>query len=100
MVGNRINASAEQIAAFCGKLKMRELSIFGSILCDNFTDDSDIDVLVDMLPESELGWNWLDMQEELTLLLGRTVDLIFKDGLRNPYRRGEILGTRQVIYAA
>jgi predicted nucleotidyltransferase len=100
MVPNRIPVSQDQLAAFCHKWKVKELSIFGSVLRDDFRDDSDVDVLVEMLPESELGWDWLDMQDELGLLLGRQVDLVFKDGLRNPYRRGEILRTRQVLYAA
>jgi predicted nucleotidyltransferase len=76
------------------------LSIFGSVLRDDFREDSDVDVLIETLPESELGWDWLDMQSELAALLGRKIDLVFKDGLRNPYRRREILRTRRVLYAA
>jgi uncharacterized protein len=100
MPPNRIPISHDQLAAFCHKWKVKELSVFGSVLRDDFRDDSDLDVLVEMLPESELGWDWLDLQNELGLLLGRQVDLVFKDGLRNPYRRGEILRTHQVLYAA
>jgi predicted nucleotidyltransferase len=100
MVSGRIPVSPERLAAFCQKWKVKELSIFGSILREDFRDDSDVDVLVQTLPESELGWDWFDMQAELASLLGRKVDLVFMDGLRNPYRRREILRTRQVLYAA
>ncbi len=100
MVLGRIPASPEQLAAFCQKWKVKELSIFGSILRNDFREDSDVDVLIETLPESQLGWDWLDMQNELSFLLNRKVDLVFKDGLRNPYRRREILRTRQVLYAA
>jgi predicted nucleotidyltransferase len=100
MIAGRLPVSTEQLAAFCRKWKVKELSIFGSVLRADFRDDSDMDVLVETLPESELGWDWLDMQNELASLFGRQVDLVFKDGLRNPYRREEILRTRQVLYAA
>jgi predicted nucleotidyltransferase len=100
MMAARISISQEQLAAFCRKWKVKELSIFGSVLRDDFRDDSDVDLLIETLPESELGWDWLDMQSELASLLGRKVDLVFKDRLRNPYRRQEILRTRQVLYVA
>jgi len=100
MVEQHIPISAEKVAAFCQKWKIRELSLFGSILRDDFHEDSDVDVLVEMMPESELGWDWMDMRDELAGLFGRNVDMAFKDGLRNPYKRGEILRTRQVLYAA
>ena len=100
MASDRISVSPDQLAAFCRKWKVKELSIFGSVLRDDFTGESDVDVLIETLPESQLGWDWLDMQNELASLLGRKVDLVFKDGLRNPYRRREILRTRQVLYAA
>jgi uncharacterized protein len=95
MVPDHVKIPADQFLAFCRKWKIAELSLFGSVLRDDFRDDSDVDVLVQMAPDSELGWDWLDMQNELATLLGRSVDLVFKDGLRNPYRRGEILRTRQ-----
>jgi uncharacterized protein len=100
MATTQLPVSSQQLDAFCRRWKVKELSIFGSVLRNDFRPDSDVDVLVDMLPESQLGWDWLDMQGELTALLGRPVDLVFKDGLRNPYRRTEILRTRRVLYAA
>lgn len=100
MMPVRLQIPQEQLAAFCSKWKVKELSVFGSVLRDDFRDDSDVDVLIETRPDSELGWDWLDMQNELASLLGRKIDLVFKDGLRNPYRRREILRTRRVLYAA
>src|SRR3990172_1706957 len=90
-----------RIAAFCRKWKIREFSLFGSVLRDDFRPESDIDVLVSLEPDAPWSlWEWIDLKEELTDLLGRDVDLVEKDGLRNPFRRYAILTSKQVIYAA
>lgn len=77
------------------------MSLFGSVLTDRFADDSDIDVLISFAPDAD--WSLLDlveMQEELRALFHRDVDLVEREGLRNPIRRKAILSSRQVIYAA
>jgi len=89
------------LAGFCRKWRVRELSVFGSALRDDFNADSDLDFLVSFEPDS--AWNLLDlvtMQDELSALTGREVDLVEKEGLRNPYRRAEILSTREVIHGS
>ena len=89
------------IAAFCRKWKIREFSFFGSVLRDDFRPENDIDVLVSLEPDTPWSlWEWIDMKEELADLFGRDVDLLEKDGLRNPFRRHAILTSKQVIYAA
>ncbi|MGV0026796.1 nucleotidyltransferase family protein [Phormidesmis priestleyi] len=45
-------------------------------------------------------FDWMDMQQELENLFKREVDLVDKRGLKNPYRRSEIMNTRQIIYAS
>lgn len=90
-----------QLADFCRRWNVRELSLFGSALRDDFRVDSDVDVLVSFHPEA--GWSLLDlvaMQEELEALVGRHVDLVEQEALRNPYRRAAILNSRRVLYAA
>ena len=60
-----------------------------------------MDVLISFEPD--IPWSlfeWMDMIEELQEIFGREVDLVEKSGLRNPFRRHEILATRQIIYAA
>jgi len=91
----------EQIGAFCRKWKMTEFSLFGSILRNDFRPDSDVDVLVEFSPDHPWSlFDVMDMEEELKTMFGRQVDLVMKGGLRNPFRRHEILRTRQVVYAA
>jgi predicted nucleotidyltransferase len=91
----------DMVAAFCRKWQIRELSLFGSALRDDFGPDSDLDFLVSFEPESR--WDLFDlveMREELSQTFARPVDLVEKEAIRNPWRRYEILRTREVIYAA
>ena len=89
------------IADFCRKWRIRELSLFGSALRDDFGPESDLDFLVSF--EADAGWDLFDiveMKAELEEQFGRRVDLIEKEAIRNPWRKYEILSTRQVIHAA
>ena len=91
----------ERIGAFCRKWKVRELSVFGSALRDDFGPDSDIDILVELRPGHGLTlYDWVDMIEELKQIFGRNVDLVAKGGLKNPFRRRAILRSAEVLYAA
>jgi len=100
LVGDRIKASSTQIAEFCQRWHITEFALFGSVLRDDFRPDSDIDVLLTFSPEQWLTLdNWQAMQTEIETLFKRKVDLVSKKYLKNPYRRHEILNTRQVIYA-
>jgi uncharacterized protein len=96
-----VKLDREALAEFCRKWRVRELSIFGSALREDFGPDSDLDFLVSFEPGTPLDIDWLmDMKEELEALFGRPVDLVEKEFLRNPWRKYEILRTREVIYAA
>ena len=96
-----IEFSEDALDSFCRKWRIRELSLFGSILRDDFGPESDIDVLVTFDPEAPWSlWDLIDMQEDLQSLVGRPVDLIEKEALRNPFRKEHILKTNRVIYAA
>jgi predicted nucleotidyltransferase len=98
---SRILLSAQEIEAFCHKWEVQELALFGSVLRDDFSMDSDVDVLVTFDPEARRSlFDLIEMQDELEALLHRKVDLVSRGGLRNPFRRREILGTREVVYAA
>lgn len=100
LMDDRLKATPDQIADFCQRWKITEFALFGSVLRDDFRSDSDIDVLITFDPNS--GWSlfdWVDMKEELEAMFGREVDIADKEGLKNPYRRHEILKTHQVIYA-
>ncbi len=96
-----LEISNDVIESFCRKWKIEELALFGSVLRGDFRLDSDVDVLATFAADAE--WSVFDharMREELSALLGREADVIETAGLRNPFRRREILATRKVIYAA
>lgn len=65
----------DKIAGFCRRHHIRRLSVFGSALRDDFSADSDVDVLVEFEAGHEPGFAFFDMQDELSELLGRKVDL-------------------------
>ncbi|MCC6661962.1 MAG: nucleotidyltransferase family protein [Phycisphaerales bacterium] len=92
---------AAAVTEFCRRWKIAEFALFGSVLRDDFGPQSDLDVVIKFHPGA--GWSYFhlfDMQDELERIVGRPVDLITQDGLKNPARRAEILGTRHILYAA
>jgi predicted nucleotidyltransferase len=100
-IGN-LAIPTQQIEAFCLKWKLNELSLFGSVLRNDFSPDSDIDVLISFSPGAKMTFEaFIEMRAELSSIFGgRPVDLVEKRLLRNPFRRYEILTTREVLYAA
>jgi len=101
IVRDRLHVSPSQVAAFCQRWKIVELALFGSILREDFRPSSDVDILISLAPDH--GWSlfdWVDMQQELEGMFQRKVDLVDKRGLKNPYRRAEIMKTYQVLYAS
>jgi hypothetical protein len=91
----------KKIAEFCKRWNITEFSVFGSALRADFGPESDVDVLVSIDPKAHIGlFEIAEMVIELEDMFKRPVDLVEKEGLRNPYRRSEILSTAQVVYAA
>jgi predicted nucleotidyltransferase len=94
----------EAIAEFCRRWKITELSLFGSVLRDDFRPDSDVDVLVTFAPD--VPWTLLDqveMERELAKIIGRRIDLVSRVAIersKNWIRRREILGNTQTRYVA
>lgn len=90
-----------QIIDFCQRWRITEFALFGSILREDFRDDSDIDVLITLAPNHGLNlFDWIDIHQKLKTLFNREVDLVDKRGLKNPYRRAEILNTCQILYTS
>ena len=90
-----------RIEDFCRRWHVVEFALFGSILREDTRPDSDVDVLVTFADDVRLSlYDWVDMEDELRGIFGRDVDLVSKSGLRNPFRRHEILRTQKVIYAS
>ena len=83
----------------CQRYRVRELSIFGSALREDFRADSDIDLLVEFEPEAQIGFVTLSrMQRELSAILNRPVDLVPKGGLK-PKIRESVISSAKVLYA-
>jgi predicted nucleotidyltransferase len=100
-MGVQVAVDPTRIAEFCRKWRVKELSIFGSALRDDFRPDSDVDVLVVFEDDAEWDlWDHMHAEDELKELFGRKVDLVEKSAVRNPFRRHHILNNREVIYAA
>jgi hypothetical protein len=101
MRGAAIDIPMEAVKEFCRRWKVKELALFGSVLREDFGPASDVDVLVEFGEGADWSlFEWVDMIEELKTIFGCEVDLVSKGGLRNPFRRREILRTRKVVYAA
>jgi uncharacterized protein len=89
-----------RLKEFCRRYRVRELSVFGSALREDFGPDSDVDVLVEFEPSARVGFIELSrMQRELSELLRRRVDLVPKPGLKEKIRQA-VLDSAEVIYAA
>ena len=89
----------DEIREYCAGQPIKRLSVFGSALRNELTPESDIDLLVEYLPEARIGL--FDMSGHLTDLseiVGRQVDLCTPNGL-SPYIRDEILESARIIYA-
>jgi uncharacterized protein len=100
---DRLGITSTQLAEFCQRWKVTKLSLFGSILRDDFRPDSDIDLLVTFVPNHTWGLEFVQMREELEFLLGRSVDLLTHQSIlrsRNPLRSQEILNSAKVVYEA
>ncbi len=94
-----IDLPREALATFCRRHHIRKLAIFGSALREDFGPQSDLDVLVEFEPGHAPGLAFFAMQEELSALLGRQVDLNTPQFL-SPYFRDEVLAEAEVQYAA
>jgi len=94
----------KKIEEFCQKWKLAELSLFGSVLREDFRPNSDIDVLVTFSPEAK--WRFKDqlaMKDELATMFGHTVDLVEKrlvESSKNYIRRRHILTSLERVYVA
>ena len=94
-----IEIPAEALAALCRRHHIRRLALFGSILRDDFGPESDIDVLVVFEPCSTPGFGLITIQDELSELLGRPVDLHTPASLSR-YFRDEVLRESEPLYVA
>jgi predicted nucleotidyltransferase len=95
----RIQIPKEQITDFCRRHHIRKLAIFGSALRDDFGPDSDVDVLVEFEPGHVPGLAFFGIEQELSAILGRKVDLNTA-GFLSPEIREVVLKEAEVQYVA
>lgn len=104
LISAHIRVPVQAIRAFCEKWQIVEFALFGSVLRDDFTDQSDIDVLVQFAEGTHNTlFDLVTMGDELEALFGRKVDLVDRQAVensRNYLRRRIILDSAEVIYAA
>jgi predicted nucleotidyltransferase len=99
MVYHGVEIPMDRIEEFCRRHRIRRLALFGSILRDDFRPESDVDVLVEFGPGARTGFAFFGMQDELSEILGRKVDLN-TPGFLSKYFRDEVLREARVLYDA
>ncbi len=96
----QVQIPQDKLADFCRRHRIRKLALFGSVLREDFRQDSDVDVLVEFEPRARVGLLALaGMELELSGLLGRRVDLN-TEGFLSRYFRAEVLKEAEVQYVA
>ena len=100
MQGQQPNLNRTVIASFCKRHHIRRLSVFGSVLRQDFNSESDVDVLVEFEANHIPGLIALTaMERELSDLFARKVDLRTANDL-SPYFRDHVLASARTEYAA
>lgn len=99
-----ISIDRAALKTLCQRWKITELSLFGSIVRDDFGPDSDVDVLVTFEPDATWGMSeFLDAKDELEKIFGRPVDLLTRRSVEahhNPWTKHAILSEAQTVYQA
>jgi len=97
ILGFEINS--QKLADICRKFRVRRLSLFGSVERGDFTDQSDVDVLVEFESGARVGLAFFSLQQELTELIGRRVDLN-TPGFLSPQFRDRVMREAKPVYEA
>ncbi len=95
----QVETDKEKIAKFCQRYHIRRLAFFGSVLSDDFSADSDVDVLVEFAEGHVPGLAFFAMETELSQIIGHKVDLNTPQFLSH-YFREEVAASAEVVYVA
>jgi predicted nucleotidyltransferase len=90
----------ERIKQLCKEYRVKNFSVFGSVLNDSFSSDSDIDFIVDFDENDPIKYTdlYFGLKDKLEKTLKRQIDLIEERGIKNPFFRKEIEESKVVIY--
>lgn len=95
-----VQVDKDKLADLCRRYHVRELSIFGSAARGEMRPDSDVDLLVEFIPEAKVDlFDYSGLILDLTHLIGRKADLVSKKGLK-PLIRESVLKEARLLYAA
>ena len=98
---NGIRVDLERIASIAKAYSIEEISVFGSSMQVDISKDSDVDLLVTFEEKAEISlFDLMELEERLSEIFGRPVDVVEPAALTNPIRRRSILPTKQRLYAA
>ena len=104
MTLHNLNINDEKLSEFCRRYKINELAVFGSALREDFTENSDLDILYVFDESSSHSlFDLVRIKEELEKLLGKPVDFISRKALeqsKNHFRKKSILESIKTIYAS
>lgn len=90
-----IEVDEEKLAGICRRWKIAELSVFGSVARGEAGSDSDVNLLYVFEPEAHIGWEIIELEDELSELFGRKVDLVSKRYI-HPLIRDEVLSQARI----
>jgi predicted nucleotidyltransferase len=94
-----LNVPAEELAELCRRHRIQRLAVFGSALRDDFGPESDLDLLVEFDPGTRVGLRFFAIEQELSDVFGRPVDLNTA-GFLSPYFREEVSREAEDLYVA
>jgi len=92
-----VDLPMDRIREICRKYGVTELALFGSAVRDDLGPDSDVDFLYVLSPDSTIGWEIVELRDELEEAVGRAVDIVPKHYLHRVIR-DRVLAEAQVVY--
>ena len=98
---NGIDLTHKDLEYIISKYNVKEISVFGSSIRNDFTSESDVDFLIDFRNSEEISlFDILDIQNYLQNITKRNVDIVEPAALVNPYRRKAIMNSRELLYVS
>ena len=98
---NGIDIHLGELQKIAREYQISEISVFGSSIREDMSQDSDVDLLITFAAEADLSlFDVMELEERLREIFGRPVDIVEPDSLTNPVRRRSILANTERLYAA
>ena len=98
-MNNGIDLTHKDLEYIISKYNVKEISVFGSSIRNDFTSESDVDFLIDFRNSEEISlFDILDIQNYLQNITKRNVDIVEPAGLVNPYRKEAIMNSKEPLY--